>query len=664
MKNTSNRIGFILSAISIVAFIYLSSLLHSCKKQEFERVVRIKTGEISYITNNSAQIKGIIQDVGESGITQYGHCWSIISSPATHLETKTERGSRSIAGIYYSNIDGLIAGTTYNVRAYAISEGKTTYGNEVNFTTDSGILTDVPTVVTNIISSISDTSAQSGGNITSDGGATVIARGVCWSISENPSVSDSKTNDGSGAGTFTSIITGLSPITTYHVRAYATNSTGIAYGGDSSFTTIHEITPPNVTTSTISSITETSAQGGGNVIYDGGAEITARGICWDTIKNPTIENNNTNDGTGTGSFISSLSSLLPCKKYYVRAYATNIKGTAYGNQDSLNTIGCIEVVPPTVIIDSIAQITYNSVLLYGTVSDNGNGQILNRGVCWSTSENPTIDDYQIFAGSSSMGSFEIYISGLVTYTTYYVRAFATNINSTSYSEQDTFKTRWDNSSITDFDGNEYSTIQIGEQVWMAENLKSTHYANGTSITLVEDNSAWSALTETNKAYCYYDNSTSNGEIYGALYTWAAIMNGVTSSDANPSGVRGICPTNWHLPSDDEWKELEKHLGMSLEEADNIGWRGIDEGSKLKTTSGWYSGGNGSNVSGFSVLPSGVRYSSGYFVGSGESTTFWSSMEYNSSNAWFRGMSYDYEGVYRGGDGGPKDGGLSVRCIRD
>ena len=216
-----------------IFFLILLTLLYSCKKQEFEKVVRIKTGEISNIAINSAKIKGIIQDVGENGITQYGHCWSIDENPDEYLETKTEHGSMSNIGIYYSILSKLLPGTTYYVRAYAISEGKTTYGNEVSFTTN----TDIPTVVTNSISSITETSAQSGGNVTSDGGATVTTRGVCWSTSENPQLSDSYTTDGSGTGSFTSNITGLSPYITYYVRAYATNIHGTAYGLQYSFFT-------------------------------------------------------------------------------------------------------------------------------------------------------------------------------------------------------------------------------------------------------------------------------------------------------------------------------------------------------------------------------------------------------------------------------------------
>ncbi|MDZ7695438.1 MAG: GDSL-type esterase/lipase family protein [Deltaproteobacteria bacterium] len=191
-----------------------------------------------------------------------------------------------------------------------------------------------PTVTTTAVSAITATSASSGGDVTSDGGAFVTARGVCWSTSANPTVSNDKTTDGTGTGSFTSAITGLSPGTTYHVRAYATNSAGTAYGSDVSFTTL---TTPTVTTTAVSAITATSASSGGDVTSDGGAFVTARGVCWSTSANPTVSNDKTTDGTGTGSFTSAITGLSPLTTYHVRAYATNSVGTAYGSDVSFES---------------------------------------------------------------------------------------------------------------------------------------------------------------------------------------------------------------------------------------------------------------------------------------------------------------------------------------
>jgi uncharacterized protein (TIGR02145 family) len=220
--------------------------------------------------------------------------------------------------------------------------------------------------------------------------------------------------------------------------------------------------------------------------------------------------------------------------------------------------------------------------------------------------------------------------------------------------------------IADYDGNQYNTVQIGNQCWMQENIKVTHYADGIAIPLITSNSAWGALGDNNtdKAYCYFNNNT-NSE-YGALYTWAAAVNG-TSGSANPSGVQGVCPTGWHMPSDDEWKQLEMQLGMSQSEADATGYRGTDQGSQLAGNSSlWNSGILENNAqfgtSEFTALPGGYRsnYNGSFYLG--YNGYWWSSTEGNSSNAWYRVLGYNNSEVYRNNN--YKSNGFSVRCLKD
>jgi uncharacterized protein (TIGR02145 family) len=229
---------------------------------------------------------------------------------------------------------------------------------------------------------------------------------------------------------------------------------------------------------------------------------------------------------------------------------------------------------------------------------------------------------------------------------------------------------WETGTVKDFDGNTYKTVKIGEQWWMAENLKTTHYANGTEIPLIENDSLWSDLEFTDKAFCYYDDSVSSAVIYGALYNWEAAMNGAGSSEFNPSQVQGACPTGWHLPSDGEWIELEMYLGMSYEEAWLVGWRGTNEGTKMKATMGWDENGNGTNSSGFSALPAGIRDNNGLFSDAGKITHFWSTTEYFNFTtlAFNRKLSYNQSGIgwFHASHlyGYPKDFGFSVRCVKD
>jgi uncharacterized protein (TIGR02145 family) len=259
-----------------------------------------------------------------------GVCWGTESNPDIDGSHTSEGGGM---GSFSSTLEGLTTGLTYYVRAYAVSEYGLVYGDEVTFTTLNGI----PVVSTAEVTDITATTATCGGTVTDDGGLDITARGVCWSTSHNPTFSDSHTIDGTGTGSFTSSLTGLSASTTYYVRAYATTAIATSYGNEVSFTTLSGI--PVVSTAEVTDITATTATCGGTVTGGGGLDITARGVCWSTNHNPSLSDSHTIDGTGTGSFTSSLTGLSASTTYYVRAYATTALTTSYGNEVSFTTVG-------------------------------------------------------------------------------------------------------------------------------------------------------------------------------------------------------------------------------------------------------------------------------------------------------------------------------------
>ena len=262
-----------------------------------------------------------------------------------HFEVKVGNAGASTVGDFSTSVFDTISSNVYvqktiDLSSYAGQTIRLAFVHN-NVTDKSHLLIDdievgVAGAGTNIISDVTATTAICSGYVADDGGATVTARGVCWSTSQNPTVSDSHTTDGNGTGSFTSNITGLNPLTTYYVRAYATNSEGTTYGNQVSFTTTEAL--PVVTTSAVSNITldnsTINATCGGNVTDMGAFDVTARGVCWSTSQNPTISGSHTTDGSGLGSFTSNITGLTGGATYYVRAYATNSAGTAYGNQVS------------------------------------------------------------------------------------------------------------------------------------------------------------------------------------------------------------------------------------------------------------------------------------------------------------------------------------------
>jgi uncharacterized delta-60 repeat protein len=251
--------------------------------------------------------------------TTYGHTVAAEQGPLT-INTGTNVSRR---------MTGLNLNTSYHYRVVATNCLGTTYGADQ-------ICTALPTVTTTAVSNVSFNYASSGGYVTDEGGAAVAARGVCWSTSPGPTTADNTSSDGMGTGAFTSSLTGLDPATTYYVRAYAANIAGTSYGGEESFTT--DATLPSVTTDGVTSIGISTATSGGEVTDDGGATVTARGVCWSTNSWPTIADNITSDGMGKGSFTSSLTGLAQDQTYYLRAYASNDKGVVYGNQVSFSTL--------------------------------------------------------------------------------------------------------------------------------------------------------------------------------------------------------------------------------------------------------------------------------------------------------------------------------------
>jgi uncharacterized protein (TIGR02145 family) len=341
---------------------------------------------------------------------------------------------------------------------------------------------------------------------------------------------------------------------------------------------------PVVITANVTNITDNSADCGGEVTDDGGDSTTVRGVCIDILPNPSLADRHTVDGTGMGTFTSQLTGLSSNITYYVRAYATNHLGTVFGDKRSF------------------------------TIPINPNGD------AWSCPGTPT---------------------------------------------------------VTDVDGNIYNTVQIGQQCWMRENLRTKRYFDGTLILAGEGPS-------TTTGYWYYPMN--NGEYeatYGLLYNWPAVMHGASGSNANPSGVQGICPDGWHVPSDAECTQLLNYVNS---QSQNV-CGGIDGqiGRSLAATVGWdFSGldtctvGNSklfaNNATGFGALPAGfysvasVLTVGSEFGGLGYVTFFWTSTgtynSYGNYDIYYWGLHSNYESVFHNNFVDTDGEGQSVRCVKN
>jgi uncharacterized protein (TIGR02145 family) len=389
----------------------------------------INSSSVINIGKDTATCGGVITTDGGADITERGMCWAITATPTT-ANYKAINGTG--IGTFTCKATGLKGGTTYYLRAFATNSMGTMYATQQTFVTDT-----TPTLTTTAATTILQRTATSGGNITTDNGDAVSARGVCWSTTTNPTIADSKTTDGTGIGAFTSSITGLTAATLYYVRAYATNATGTAYGAVQSFTTAAVAIPTN-TTDAASAITQRSVISGGTISNDGGVNVTARGVCWATTANPTTANSLTTDGTGAGVYVSNITGLTAATLYYIRAYATNSVGTAYGAQVSVTTtttanLPVLTTTPPYLIKNDTATSG-------ATITSDGGADITARGVCWATTTGPTTALTTKTVNGIGTGTFIAKLTSLAPNTTYYVRAYATNSMGTSYGNEVSFTT--------------------------------------------------------------------------------------------------------------------------------------------------------------------------------------------------------------------------------
>lgn len=292
----------------------------------------------------------------------------------------------------------------------------------------------IPTVTTQAVTNILSTTATGNGNITNTGGENCTKRGICYNLTGNPTVADSKVEEmGSfGTGAFTESLINLSPGTTHHVKAYAYNSAGYGYGAEEDFITL----TPTVTTQAVTDILSTTSTGNGNTTITGGQNSTKRGVCWNTTGSPTVANDKSEEigSFGTGAFTRPMTGLNPNITYYVKAYIYNLTNYYYGAEVSFTTLKTT----PTVTVQTPTDLAETTVTANGNITASGGENATVRGFKYGLTQTDTWDAHT--DGSFPIGAFTKGLTGLDANTTYWIRAYATNSIGTSYSGWIQFQT--------------------------------------------------------------------------------------------------------------------------------------------------------------------------------------------------------------------------------
>jgi uncharacterized protein (TIGR02145 family) len=606
------------------------------------------SAEATEISSSGAKLNGTVNAnyLSTQVIFEYGPTNSYGITLSADPGNVNGNSVTSIFGI----VTGLAPASVYHFRIKATNSLGTTYSGDLSFTT----LSSVPVITTSEIINNTGTTVATGGNISYQGNSSVSLRGVCWSTTHSPTIQSNKTEDGTGMGTFTSLVAGLIPGTSYFIRAYASNNEGTGYGNELSFTT--NAVPASLTTTAASGISATSATVGGNISNNGGAAISESGVCWSKSHNPVTTDNKIINSSAASSFSIVISGLRGSTEYYARAYAVNSAGTSYGNEISFTTTSPAFADLNTIIPSTM---TTNSVVVTGVITSDGGADVTTRGICWGTSTYPTTAGDKTSEGTGT-GTFTSSITGLTPDTKYYARAYTVTSWGTTYGNQVSFVTYA--GTLSDLDGNTYYTLKMGTQLWMAENLKSTKFSNGDQIPTTTP-ATLSIVSEATPKYQWAPSGNENNiSLYGRLYTGHAVLDS-----------RNVCPSGWHVPTANEWDTFTAYLS-----ANGFGFGGVSaniaksiasSSAWLTTTSSWSTGYVGNdlslnNSSGFNGLPAGIRNANGEFCCLGGTASWWSCTVYSSDPAQLIHYFILHVSPTITKHATTKHEASSVRCIKD
>jgi FlaG/FlaF family flagellin (archaellin) len=441
----------------------------------------LNTNPITAVANGTTVAGGQVS-CKYSTVIQKGVCWSENANP-TIGDFKTEVGGGT--GTFSSMVSGLQQNTQYYYTAYATNENGTGYGP---------IMKLLPTVSIDSIGTISFTTAVAFGNVLDQGSITVTARGFCYSTNPNPTLANSKILCSSGLGAYSGTLTGLASFTTYYVRAYAQNPNGTTYGDQLVFTTL-EFVPPTLTSDSVYNVNYSTIAAFGTIINQGTVAFTQRGFCVGSAVNPNTSNTKiVVSGTNIGSYSSNVGGLSSGTTYHIRAYVINAVGTFYGNDLSFTTLA-----KPNISTLEVTSYTNNSAVFSGIVNSEGGIPVIERGICYGTSNNPVISGTHVALGNGA-GAFSSEVTGLLGF--YYIRAYATTALGTFYGNQVNYSTPYSSSFVKLHTVNGIAPVQKtvtyyvknlvpGEpwKYWILQNLGANHQATSVDDA-TEESAGW------------------------------------------------------------------------------------------------------------------------------------------------------------------------------
>lgn len=563
----------------------------------------VVTGEVTDITRTSAVCSGEVVWEGISSVIERGICWDTLPIPS--VET-TNASSGAGIGSFSVTLSELIPETEYYYRAYAITPYDTVYGESVLFT--SGAYT-VPTVTTDSVIDITDTSAISFGAVIDDGGLPIWNRGfLLRRIESGTSTLIRCLTD---QDTFSLSLVDLRYATHYSIRAYAINERYIGYGNLIEFTT--DTILPEVTSDTITDIGSSYATFHGTLVSDGGDPSTVVGLCWSSSPNPTNTDNHIEwDGT-LGTFNRIIGGIHD-SICYVRAYATNTIGTVYGD-----VLSFVPDTMPTSVHVSLAHLDHDYATMRVTIVCDSTTTNTDRGLWFDTVPQPNLSGAD-YAATVDDDTFYIHIGNLERASTYYMRGHCISRGELVYSDDYVLLTFAEDGqpcigtpTLTDWEGHTYNTVQVGAQCWMKSNLYTTYFPDGTPIPYGQQTYNQTSMDEPYYYRLTYDTNWLPS--YGHAYNWKALTNKSTNANVNS---QGICPNGWHVPDDSEWMLLRSYTGahyacgddstsVAKALADVSGWNT----STVNCSPGAYPANN--NLTGFSAFPAGGHMDNNFYI---------------------------------------------------